>query len=304
MGMLDWLGLGHKTKAPGAVRVRSRVDIDARFERLKTAVSGTMSRFYAARDRESGQIVGLKSCDLDKFPFFGNRWQGLDKPTEGEIAASLDHPNIIKTLEYGRSTKNEPYLVMEYVDGPGLNSLIQLRDVQRLADHRLSIMRQMAEALRYVHGRGYIHRDICPRNFICTPDITQVKLIDFGLTVPATEPFMRPGNRTGTPLYMAPEIVRRRATDRRLDIFALGVSFYQLMTFELPWPGGETSGMAALNHDTPHPQSIFELRPDLHVSLGKLIMQCIQPNPADRVQTMDQVVALLGRVPAESSSPA
>lgn len=304
MGLLDKFGFGKKsndsTRAK-SVKSKVRVDIDARFERLRTAVSGTMSKFFAARDRETDQVVGLKLCDLEKFSFFESRFKGMNKPTEGEIAASMEHPNIIKTLEYGLTIHKEPYLVMEFIDGPGLNSLIQNRDVQRLGNHRLSLIKQMADALRYVHQRGYIHRDICPRNFICTPDITHVKLIDFGLTVPATEPFMKPGNRTGTPLYMAPEIVRRRATDQRLDIFAFGVSCYQLLCFEFPWPGGETSGLAALNHDTSNPTNILEKRPELNRKLASIIMQCVQPKPEDRIQSMDQFVANLHGVSDETS---
>lgn len=304
MGFWDKLGLGGKKRAEkestGTVRSRYRVDIEARFERLRTAISGTMSKFYAARDRENDTMVGLKLCDLQKFSFFESRFKGLNKPSEGEIAAGMSHPNIIKTLEYGLSTRNEPYLVMEFIDGPGLNTLIQQRDMDRLAGKRLSLIQQMAQALRYVHQRGFIHRDICPRNFICTPDIDRIILIDFGLTVPATEAFMRPGNRTGTPLYMAPEIIRRRATDQSLDIFAFGVSCYQLLTFEFPWPGSDTSGMAALNHDSSSPRSIFTLRPDLNKALGTLVMQCIQPNPKDRIQSMDQVVEGLSKITSET----
>jgi serine/threonine-protein kinase len=302
MGLFDLLGFGCKNNAQttdGIVKARSRVDIDSRFERLKTAVSGTMSKFYAARDRETGKIVGLKLCDLEKFAFFESRFKGMDKPTEGEIASVMDHPNIIKTLEYGRTTKNEPYLVMEFIDGPGLNTLIQQKDLDRLKNKRLSMIRQMAEALRYVHQKGFIHRDICPRNFICSPDLNLVKLIDFGLTVPATEAFMKPGNRTGTPLYMAPEIVRRRSTDQRLDIFALGVSAYQLLALDFPWPAGETSGMAALSHDTSAPRDLLEYRPDLDKNLAALIMHSIQPDPKNRVQTMDAFVAMLQKIPAE-----
>lgn len=305
MGLFEKLGFGKKkadeSTAGGVIKARSKVDIDVRFERLRTAVSGTMSKFYAARDRENDSIVGLKLCDLEKFSFFESRFKGMDKPSEGEIAASMEHPNIIKTLEYGRSIKNEPYLVMEFIDGPGLNTLIQLRDMDRLADNRLPLIRQMADALRYVHKKGFIHRDICPRNFICSPDIKHIKLIDFGLTVPATEPFMRPGNRTGTPLYMAPEIVRRRATDFRLDIFAFGVSCYQLLTFEFPWPGGETSGLAALNHDSSNPRSILDYRPDLDRSLASLIMQCVQPDPKNRVQSIEQFIEQLRKVQAEKA---
>ncbi len=303
MGFLEKFGFGSKsTHAPGesatkkSLKSTRRIDIDERFEKLRTAVSGTMSKFYAARDRESDQIVGLKLCDLEKHSFFESRFKGLNKPSEGEISAKMVHPNIITTLEYGLSIKNEPYLVMEFVDGPGLNVLIQNRDTERLGDKRLSLIQQMAEALRYVHQQGFIHRDICPRNFICTSDINTIKLIDFGLTVPATEPFMKPGNRTGTPLYMAPEIVRRRATDKRLDIFSFGVSIYQLLTFELPWPAGDASALAALNHDTSNPKSIYDYRPDLDRTLGDAIMQCIQSIPQARIATMEQLATTLRSV--------
>ena len=304
MGLFDKLFGKKETESAavgGVIRARTRVDIDARFERIRTAISGTMSKFYAARDRENDKVVGLKLCDLEKFSFFESRFKGMAKPPEGEIAAMMDHPNIIKTLEYGRSVKNEPYLLMEFIDGPGLNTLIQLKDIERLADNRLSLISQMAESIRYVHKKGFIHRDICPRNFICSPDIKVIKLIDFGLTVPATEAFMKPGNRTGTPLYMAPEIVRRRATDQRLDIFAFGVSIYQLLTFDFPWPGGETSGLAALNHDSSNPRNILEFRPDLDRNLASLIMQCVQPDPKNRVQTMDQFIEQLRKVHAEKA---
>jgi serine/threonine-protein kinase len=305
MGLLDKLGFGKKSgsgKQSGAASLKnkSRVDIDARFERLRTAVNGTMSKFFAARDRELDQVVGLKLCDLEKFSFFESRFKGMNKPPEGEVAAAMDHPNIIKTLEYGLTNKKEPYLLMEFIDGPGLNTLIQNKDIERLGDRRLPLIKQMAEALAYVHAKGFIHRDICPRNFICSSDMSVIKLIDFGLTVPATEPFMRPGNRTGTPLYMAPEIVRRRPTDQRLDIFAFGVSCYQLLTFDLPWPGGETSGLAALNHDTSNPRDIFEYRPDLNKQLGGMIMQCVQANPAQRVQSMEKFVSSIRQISSET----
>ena len=300
MGFLEKLGFGKGGKSTaGSPRSTRKIDVDERFERIRTAVSGTMSKFYAARDRQTDKLVGLKLCELEKYTFFESRFKGMNKPSEGEIAASMDHPNIMKTLEYGMTNQNEPYLVMEFIDGPGLNTLIQNRDLERLGDKRLSLIVQMADAIAYVHKKGYIHRDVCPRNFICSSDIDLIKLIDFGLTVPATEPFMRPGNRTGTPLYMAPEIVRRRATDHRLDIFAFGVSCYQLLTFEFPWPGGEVSGLAALNHDTSNPRDIFEYRPDLNRTLGSLIMQSVQPNPQDRVPSMQQFVQTLGKVDRE-----
>ncbi|MBM4088385.1 MAG: serine/threonine protein kinase [Planctomycetes bacterium] len=261
------------------------VDVYDRFEILRKAVSGTMSKFYMARERKTGKIVGLKIADLDKVALFESRFKELKKPSEGEIAIGLSHPLVVKTYEHGVSKKGEPYLVMEFIQGPGLHQLLHNRD-PIIEGHRLRLIRQMAEALQYVHEQEYIHRDICPRNFIYETESGDVKLIDFGLTLPARREFMQPGNRTGTPLYMAPEVVRRRWTDHRLDIFAMGVSAYQICTYEFPWPGTETTGRAALAHDTHDPKDILQWRPNLNRILAKAIMQCIEANPNNRPQSV------------------
>lgn len=286
----------------GRASKRRISDVDARFERLRSAVSGTMSNFFVARDRENDRIVGLKLCDIEKVVFFESRFKGMNKPSEGEIAMQMHHKYVVETLEYGVSTKGAPYLVMEFVDGPGLQTLIHNREAGLLDGKRMLLIEQMAEALLYVHNAGYIHRDICPRNFICAADINTIKLIDFGLTVPATKEFMAPGNRTGTPLYMAPEVVRRRATDQRVDVFSLGVTCYQLLTFEHPWPGSETSGLAALNHDTSNATDIFKYRPSLNKQLGALIMQSIRAKPEERVQSMDQFLKTFRQISSETES--
>ena len=302
MGLFDKLKgmMGGGGSKSSSSRRRGVTDIEGRFERLRSAVSGTMSNFIVARDRENDRIVGVKLCDLEKVQFFESRFKGMNKPSEGEIATSMHHKYVVETLEYGLSTKGAPYLVMEFVDGPGLQTLIHNREAEMLEGKRLLLMGQMAEALQYVHASGYIHRDICPRNFICTADINLIKLIDFGLTVPATKEFMAPGNRTGTPLYMAPEIVRRRATDQRVDIFSFGVTCYQLLTFSHPWPGSETSGLAALNHDTANATDIFHFRPELNKQLGALIMQSIQAKPELRIPSMDKFLSVLKAIPSET----
>lgn len=292
MGVLDKLQSMLQSK---------KVNVNQRFDLLKEAVSGTMSNFYMARDRTTDEIVGLKVGDKEKVEMFEGRFRGLKKPPEGEIAMKLNHPLVVKTMEHGTTTTNVPYLVMEFLKGAGLHMLLHNRD-SVLDGKRLSLIRDMAEALHFVHASGYIHRDVCPRNFICSQEADSIKLIDFGLTLPATKDFMQPGNRTGTPLYMAPEVVRRRWTDKRVDIFAFGVTAYHLCTFDLPWPVAETSGMAALAHDTAPPTDIFQLRPQLNKTLGTAIMRCLGAKPEERPESLESFLRDIRSVKSEDEA--
>ncbi len=262
----------------------TRLNIPSRFELLREAISGTMSSFYMARDKQTGKVVGLKILDAFKTKEFEDRFKGLKKPPEGEIGAAIDHPNVVKIYDHGVTTSGQPYIVMEYLDGPGLNSLVIGRS-PLLEQNRVSLLRQAAEALSAVHKAGFIHRDVCPRNYVVSRDGKTLKLIDFGLAVPNTPEFRQPGNRTGTANYMAPEVVRRKKTDERLDIFAFGVTAFELCTFGMPWPRGD--GQDALAHDTEDPVDIRKLRPNIDRRLGELIMKCLNRAPDLRPRSMD-----------------
>ena len=275
-----------------------KVDIAKRYEILRDAVSGTMSDFHKARDRQTEQIVGLKILDKDKTEQLELRFRGLDKPSEGEIACSFDHPRIVRTHGYGVTIKGQQFLVMDYLDGPGLNSLIIAKS-PLLDGNRLTLMRQAAEALQVVHEAGFIHRDICPRNFVCAPDATSLKLIDFGLSVPARKEFMQPGIRTGTPNYMAPEVVRRKPTDLRLDIFAFGVSMYEMFTFDLPWQRGSGDGLAAMSHGQSEPTPLVKHCPWIHPDIAKAINHCLEANPEQRLSSMKQFLSAISHVSNE-----
>jgi serine/threonine-protein kinase len=176
-----------------------------------------------------------------------------------------------------------------------LNSLIIGRSKQ-LDGNRLALMKQAAEALQVVHEAGYIHRDVCPRNFVCSKDVTSLKLIDFGLTVPARKEFMQPGMRTGTPNYMAPEVVRRKPTDHRLDIFAFGVSMYEMFSFELPWQRGTGDGLAAMSNGQTEPDPLDKLVPGIHPGIVKAIHHCLAPNPEARTNSMKQFLSAISHV--------
>lgn len=273
----------------------NRLDVSKRLRFERHAFTGTMSKFRVAREIKTGERVGIKFLDKEKTAQFRARFKGLKKPEEGEIGMKLHHERVVKTFEHGLTTAGEEYILMEYIDGPGLNSLISEKS-PKLDGIELAFIRQMAEAIQAVHDAGFIHRDICPRNFIVHQDMKWLKLIDFGLTVPDQPEFRQPGNRTGTPQYMAPEIVRRRNTDRRVDLFSFGVSAYRLITWKHPWGSTETSGLAALAHDTKEYTPITEHIPDLDPVLVRAIHKCIEPKADDRMQSAEHFLKMIRKV--------
>lgn len=283
----------------GSLLSGNRVNLAERFQILSEAVNGTMSNFHRALDKKSNKTIGLKILDPEKTAAFESRFKQLKKPSEGEIGLALKHPRVVETYETGRLTDGRKYIVMEYIEGTGLNSLIKMGS-KILNGQRHILIEQMAEALEAVHKAGFIHRDVCPRNFIVAADGKSLKLIDFGLTLPDEPAFRQPGNRTGTPLYLAPEIVRRKQTDQRVDIFAFGVTCYQLCTGDFPWPGTDVTGTGALAHDTTPPEPILKKAPKLNQALGKIIMQCIQADPAARPQTVEAILKVLRTVESDT----
>jgi serine/threonine-protein kinase len=272
-----------------------RLHVASRFVLLQEAVQGTMSSFYMARDLETNKIVGLKILDAAKTAAFNARFKGLKKPSEGEIAMQLKDPRVVETFEHGLTTDGAEYLIMEYLEGPNMNTVLAAND-PCLEGRRAHFVRQAAEAVAVIHSAGFIHRDICPRNLLLTNGKQDLKLIDFGLTVPATKWFKQPGNRTGTPNYMAPELVHRRPTDHRLDVFAFGVTAYEICTFDLPWMRG-TTGMAAMTHDQ-LPTDITVRRPQIHPQLAKAIHACIEPDLNRRCPSIETFLTMIRNVPA------
>src|SRR5208283_2830347 len=103
-------------------------DISKRYTLLRETISGTMSKFYKAKDLRTGRIVGLKILDREKTAAFEDRFRGLKKPTEGEMGMLLKHPRVVETLEYGTTSDGRQYIALEFIDGPNFSSLIVSRD--------------------------------------------------------------------------------------------------------------------------------------------------------------------------------
>jgi len=263
-----------------------RVNIEKRFQRIARLGQGSMSRVWRARDFQTGKIVALKVLDKEKTArLMARSYGGAKRPPEGEIAVQLKHPNVVTTYEHGLTTNDEFFLVMEFIEGLGLNFLIETRS-PALNGKRIEYLIQAAEGLAYVHEKGYIHRDVCPRNLLVSKDGV-VKLIDFGLAVPNTPEFRQPGNRTGTAAYMAPELIRRVRTDERIDIFSFGVTAYETITGRLPWEAEETTDVARLILNTPPPDP-REIRPDLDDDVVQLLNDALEKDLRRRIRSMKE----------------
>jgi eukaryotic-like serine/threonine-protein kinase len=283
----NWFKSKPKSKLP-------IIDVRRRFELLGRTGQGSMSKVWRARDKSLGRTVCLKLLDKEKTAKFEARFVGLNKPKEGAICTILRHKNIVQTFEYGMTTEGEPYLVMELVDGMGLNYLIETKSPQ-MEGNRISILAQMADSLEYLHKQGYMHRDICPRNVMVTKDGI-VKLIDFGLTIPNRPEFCKPGNRTGTPNYLAPELIRRTTTDNRVDLFALGVTAYEVYTGTLPWEKTE-SLQTLLSHMNSTGKDPREACPKMDKLTAQFLQKATERDPNSRFQTAADFREALERLP-------
>lgn len=270
------------------------INVSKRFELLNRTGQGSMSKVWRARDYKLGRTVCLKLLDKEKTAKFEARFPGLKRPLEGAICSSLRHKNIVQTFEYGLTTEGEQYLVMELIEGNGLNFLIETNS-SKLNGRRVDYLIQLADGIEYVHRQGYLHRDICPRNVMVTHEDV-VKLIDFGLTIPYRPEFCKPGNRTGTPNYLAPELIKRTTTDHRVDLFALGVTAYEVFTGQLPWEKS-ASLQTLLSHLNNPGKDPREFKPDIDDRLRRFLLKAIERDPRDRFQTADEFRDALRTLP-------
>ena len=262
---------------------------------IERELGGGMSRVFIARDNRLGRRVVVKVVSREALAFDGIvRFQ-----REIEIAIGLQHPHIVPILSAGQ-VDGTPYLVMPYVDGASVRSLLANGPL-RLVD-AVRILRGVSLALAFAHARGVVHRDIKPDNILLaggTPVVADFgiakaiagsrgpsSLPDPGLTVP--------GMSLGTPTYMAPEQIAGEAgTDHRADIYSLGVLGYEMLAGEPPFQGTPQQLFAA--HLTEMPVPLWERRPDMPRALAALVMDCLRKQPADRPQDAGEIAEALDR---------
>ncbi len=269
-----------------------KIDLTRRFDLVGRVGQGSMSKVWKARDAMSGKVVAVKVLDLEKTKRFESRFAAeLKKPSEGEIAVSLKHPFIVKTLEYGYTLEGEQFLVMEFLEGVSLSFLIEVQN-ELMRENRVRFCVELGQAIEHFHQQNWIHRDICPRNVVLDAD-NRVKLIDFGLVVPNTPDFQKPGNRTGSAAYMAPELIKRQRTDQRIDIYSYAVTCYEMFTKRHPWPMSNAGIDNAVQHINNPPDDIRDHSPGIDEQVAEAIMRGLDPDRDRRWQTMTEMIVPL-----------
>jgi serine/threonine protein kinase len=279
----------------GAMPRMKRVNVNRRFTLISLTGQGSMSTVHKAVDNENGRTVCLKLQLFAKQAAANARSAAGHRPPEGMIASKIVHPHVVRTYEVGLTQKGDHFIAMEFIDGVSLQFIREAHSAN-LAQ-KLELLAQAAEGLAAVHAAGFIHHDIGPKNFLVDRD-HQVKLIDFGLAIPNTPDFRKPGNRTGTTLYMAPELIRRETIDERIDIFAFGAMAFEFLTDRLPYDANEANSMAALlQRINTDPLDPARANPTLPEPICDLLRKLTTRRKEDRWEKMSTVAEALRSIP-------
>src|SRR5215831_6774244 len=249
-----------------------------RYQIVEQLGAGAMGTVYKARDPMMGRDVAIKTIlthviDGPQGGEFRDRFF-----REARAAGRLAHPGIVTVYDVSEHD-GTPFLVMEYVAGRNLQSMLE--SGERLEMNQVcDIGVQLAEALDYAHRNGVIHRDIKPANILITPD-GRVKIADFGVARLADAQVTSTGALFGTPAFMAPEQFIGAHIDGRADLFAAGVVIYWLTTGDKPFTG-ETilSVQYKVVHTDPVPPR--KLNPAIPRDFETVIVKSIAKDPAER----------------------
>jgi serine/threonine-protein kinase len=254
----------------------------------KVLGSGGMGTVYLAANPVLPRSDALKvlSSELSQDPQFRARFL-----READLAATLDHPNVVTVYTRGETEEGQLWIAMQYVAGSDANKeLDEGRMTARRAGH---IVSEVAKALDYAHRRKLIHRDVKPANFLLAPDDERIFLADFGIARALDDSvgLTATGTVMATVAYAAPELLGPGQVDARADIYALGCSLYRLLTGRPPFAssGGMAAVMAA--HLSQPPPRVTDRAKDLPQAIDHVVATAMAKNPADRYQSAGEFAA-------------
>jgi serine/threonine protein kinase len=256
---------------------------------------GGMGVVYKAYDTKLKREVAIKFLS----PEISLQDQDRERfMIEAQAAAALNHPNIA-TIHAIEEVDDELFIVMEFVDGPDLKK--KVGSDQLSVNSIIDMAIQIAEGLQAAHEKGITHRDIKPANIMLTSK-GRVKITDFGLAkMTQASALTKAGMTLGTMAYMSPEQTQGLEVDHRTDIWALGAVLYEMLTGQQPFSGlYEQAVMYAVVNT--EPPAIATLRPEVPAELERLVRQALQKNPAQRHQSMKEVIADLKLAGAKAAT--
>jgi len=204
---------------------------------------GSMGVVYLARDPKIGRLVAIKTISLLCEDYAEERQYRDSFILEARAAGKLSHPGIVTIFDIGEEVET-PYIVMEYVSGQALSTMMWQGSKKLSLPISLRIIQQTAEALDYAHSQGVVHRDIKPQNILISEE-GNPKITDFGIAKFARAHLTVPGQVLGSPAYIAPEQLNGEAVDGRSDLFSLGVILYTLLAGYRPFQGNSAMTSAS-----------------------------------------------------------
>ena len=252
---------------------------------LVTALGeGGMADVYLAVDTILNREVAIKILrgELGKDPVALLRFQ-----REANAVSKLNHPNVVDVYDVGEY-EGRHYIVMEYVRGRTLKQLISQRGALQ-ADEAVNIMIQLTSAVQHAHENNIIHRDIKPQNVLVKDDGT-VKITDFGIALAHDAVQLTQTNAVlGSAHYLAPETTRGETPTNQVDIYALGIVFYELLTGSVPF-NGDNPVQIAMKHLREEVPSVIEFNPTIPQSVENIIIKATLKNRSLRYQSAEEML--------------
>jgi len=258
--------------------------------------SGGMGIVYKAQDLKLDRFVALKFLPPHLTTSEDEKQRFIH---EAKAASTLEHHNICNIHEIDETEDGQLFISMAYYEGETLNEKVKQKPLP--LEEAIDIAVQIAQGLNKAHENDVTHRDIKPANIMLTDDGV-VKILDFGLAILSTQTKLTKESTTlGTVSYMSPEQAKGEEVDYRTDIWSLGVILYEMLTGQLPFKGEyESAVIYSILNDTQEP--VTGLRTGMPMELERIINKCLQKNPEDRYQHIDELIVDLRSIKRESES--